>query len=169
MRRIFKFPLPIAPDDETGEVTMPAGAQVVHFEAYPYGSQGSAQPKPTVWALVDDDEEPEVRRFRIYGTGHPLPRHSRHVGTYGDGPFVWHVFELLGEPLPDGLDLPADAEAAYRTLTSAGFVSVDRSTSPGLDTTGKAWQAPDDEPLTTELIMAVATLQEYGFGPVVSK
>ena len=54
-------------------------------------------------------------------------------------------------------------------MTAAGFRSVDRSTSPGLDTTGRAWVAPDDEPLTTELIMAVATLQEYGFGPVVSR
>lgn len=62
------------------------------------------------------------------------------------------------EPLPDGLDLPADGEAAYRTMTAGGFTLR----------ADKAWLAPDDEPLTTEQMMAVATLQEYGFGSVVS-
>lgn len=153
MRSVWKFPLGVAPDDQTTEVTMPEGAQIVQF-----ARQGD---EPTVWALVDSDNPPEARRFRIFGTGHPLARGCRHVGTYGEGPFVWHVFEMIGEPLPDGLDLPADAEAAYRTLTGGGFELRDVAG-------GKAWVAPDDEPLTTEQIMAVATLQEHGFGSVVS-
>lgn len=150
MRSVWKFPLGVRLDDKAAEVTMPAGAAIVHFAL-----QGG---EPTVWAQVDSDEAPEVRRFRIFGTGHPLPRGSRHVGTYGDGPFVWHVFEMVGEPLPDGLDLPADAEAAYRTMTTGGFTLR----------ADKAWVAPDDEPLTTEQMMAVATLHEHGFGSVVS-
>ena len=150
MRSIWKFPLGVALDDKAAEVTMPEGAQIAHF--------GLQSGDPTVWALVDSDNPPEPRRFQIFGTGHPLPRGARHVGTYGDGPFVRHVFEMIGEPLPDGLDLPADAEAAYRTMTGGGFKLRD----------DKAWLAPDDEPLTTEQMMAVATLHEHGFGSVVS-
>lgn len=72
---------------------------------------------------------------------------------------ITRVREALSAATPlSGLDLPADAEAAYRTITAGGF------TLRG----DKAWLAPDDEPLTTEQMMAVATLQEYGFGPVVS-
>ena len=173
MRSIWKFPLGVRPDDTAAEVTMPEGAAIVHFEALVSGriaDPETIQQHPTVWALVDSDNPPEPRRFRIFGTGHPLPRGARHVGTYGDvgGPFVWHVFEMVGEPLPDGLDLPADAEAAYRTLTGAGFKCEGRA-APVPTGSIRCWLAPDDEPLTTEQIMAVATLQEYGFGPVVSK
>lgn len=159
MRSIWKFPLPVAPDDTVAEVTMPEGAQIVHF-----GRQGDT---PTVWALVDSDNVQETRRFRVYATSQPLPRGARHVGTFTAGRFVWHVFELVGEPLPDGLDLPADAEAAYRTMTSGGFTLIARA--GGADKGLRCWLAPNDDPLTTEQMMAVATLQEYGFGPVVGK
>lgn len=167
MRQIWKFPLDFA-NGEPVTVDMPEGAEVLRL-AMQGPAHGRARLTPTIWALVDSDNPTEQRRFAVYGTGHDLPRQARYLGTWDAAPFVWHVFEMVGEPLPDGLDLPADAEAAYRTLTGAGFVSVDRSESPGLDTTGKAWLAPDDEPLTTEQMMAVATLQEHGFGPVVSK
>jgi len=161
MRRIWKAALEFQHDDPTCEVTLPEGFEIVRFRSdpgpYPFNV-------PTIWAIVDDDRPSATHRFVVYGTGAPLPRHGVYVGTYDAGPFVWHVFHMVGEPLPDGLDLPADAEAAYRTMTAAGFVSNDYRV-PG----SAAWIAPDDEPLTTELIMAVATLQEYGFGPVVSK
>ncbi len=156
MRSIWKWNLQFRADSPTYTCDIPEGAQIVHFGMQPDLTWGGAV--PTVWALVDSDSPPEPRRFQILGTGHPLPRGARHVGTYGDGPFVWHVFEMVGEPLPDGLDLPADAEAAYRTMTAGGFTLR----------ADKAWVAPDDEPLTTEQMMAVATLQEYGFGSVVS-
>lgn len=159
MRAIWKFPLGVAPDGKVAEVTMPEGAQIAHFAIGPArGITAAARGLPTIWALVDSDSPPETRRFQIFGTGHPLPRGARHVGTYGDGPFVRHVFEMIGEPLPDGLDLPADAEAAYRTMTTGGFTLR----------ADKAWVAPDDGPLTTEQMMAVATLREHGFGSVVS-
>lgn len=161
MRQIWKFPLNVMPDDGTTEIAMPEGAQIIHFEPLLSGDLSAPNYHPTVWAIVDSDSPLETRRFRIFGTGHPLPRAARHVGTYFESVFVWHIFELLGEPLPEGLVLPADAEAAYRTLTGAGFVASDRKGSP-------AWLAPNDEPLTTEQMMAVATLQDYGFGAVVS-
>lgn len=160
MRRIFKYPLPFTPD-EPAVLDMPEGAEVVRL-ALQGPAHGQARLTPTLWALVDDDNPTEPRRFLVVGTGHALPRHARYVASWDAAPFVWHVVELVGEPLPDGLDLPADAEAAYRTMTARGFRSVEREG-------GKAWLAPDDEPLTTEQIMAVATLQEHGFGPVVAR
>lgn len=86
---------------------------------------------------------------------------------------IARVRAALGEPLPDGLALPADAEAAYRTLTAAGFTrralnDAEKGKDGNCGLVG-VWVAPNDEPLTTELILAVATLQEHGFGPVVSK
>lgn len=156
MRRIFKYPLPFTPD-EPAALDMPEGAEIVRLG--PRGpAHGQARVTPTLWALVDDDNPTEPRRFLVVGTGHPLPRGARYVGSWDSAPFVWHVVELIGEPLPDRLDLPADAEAAYRTLTAAGFKLRD----------DKAWVAPDNEPLTTEQMVAVATLHEHGFGSVVS-
>jgi len=36
----------------------------------------------------------EVRRFDVYGTGHPIMSVKPcYVGTCFDGPLVWHVFE----------------------------------------------------------------------------
>jgi len=167
MLSIWKFPLPVALDDKAVEVTMPEGAAIVRFA----GGEHSPVRQPTVWALVDSDNPPEARRFRVFGTGHPLPRAARFVGTFFNEPFVWHVLELIGEALPDGLDLPADAEAAYRTMTAGGFTRrplTDAEKPNGCGLVG-VWVAPDDEPLTTEQMMAVAILQEHGFGPVVSK
>jgi len=171
MLRIFKYSLPFTPD-EPAVLDMPEGAQVVRL-GLQWGTEwaaAEARKVPTLWALVDDDSPTVPRRFLVVGTGHAVPRGSRYVGSWDAAPFVWHVVELIGEPLPDGLVLPADAEAAYRTLTGAGFktrglVDCDKPHIP----TVNVWVAPNDEPLTTELIMAVATLQEHGFGPVVSK
>lgn len=160
MRSIWKFPL------DAAEVAMPEGAIIVHFAmGAARGITAPAWGVPTVWALVDSDNPPEQRRFQTFGTGNPIPRGARHVGTYNDGPFIAHVFEMVGEPLPDGLYLPAEAEAAYRTMTAGGFKSELRGV-PGAGF--RAWVAPNDEPLTTEQMMAVATLQDYGFGSVVS-
>lgn len=37
---------------------------------------------------------PQVaRRFRVYGTGHPMPSGLTHRGTVLDGPLVWHLME----------------------------------------------------------------------------
>lgn len=49
------------------------------------------------WAegYPDDPGEGVVRRFRVYGTGHPLPEGARWWGTaarrFG---LVWHLYEL---------------------------------------------------------------------------
>lgn len=50
---------------------------------------------PTLWALVDKDEEmTKVRHISIYGTGWELSdKVGMYIGTYQDEGFVWHVFE----------------------------------------------------------------------------
>ena len=79
---IWKFPVDVNP------VEMPLGARIVHF--------GVQNHVPMVWAIVD----PEVsltrpHRFVAVGTGHPIPTAATYVGTWHDGPFVWHIFEEL--------------------------------------------------------------------------
>jgi hypothetical protein len=142
-------------------------AEIIHLEVlpgpYPYNS-------PIIWAEVDCDQKQVMRRFKIVETGQEISKHSGHIGTYLAGSFLWHIRELFGRPLPAGLDLPDEAADAYRELTTAGFQIkvIPDCRNPDAKPL-QAWVAPDDEPLTTELIMAVATLQEHGFGSVVSK
>ncbi len=66
---------------------MPAGAVVLHV--------GIQHRILTLWALVDPDAAPSIRRFAVVGTGRPAPEdhEGRHVGTVIEGLFVWHVFE----------------------------------------------------------------------------
>ena len=51
--------------------------------------------KPVLWALIDTEQIPETRIFKVAGTGHPImEKIKQHIGTWQDGPFVWHLFEL---------------------------------------------------------------------------
>ena len=93
MRTIWKY----AVDD--GPVSMPSGARILSVQV----QRGDL----TLWAEVDSDAPAEIRRFRVYGTGHELPRglgyQDSHIATVQDEPFVWHVYEEHGYgpvPLP---------------------------------------------------------------------
>lgn len=44
------------------------------------------------WALNSGGPNVE-RRFRVYGTGHPVPAGLTYRGTVLDGPLVWHLME----------------------------------------------------------------------------
>lgn len=46
-----------------------------------------------VWIEVDSSAPTVVREFAIVGTGHPVPK-GTHVGSFVDGMFVWHVYEV---------------------------------------------------------------------------
>lgn len=172
MRKICQYQLDFFAPEVT--VEMPAGAQIAHFDFPPgEGSQGAWR-VPTVWALVDEHAPLERRQFAVIETGNSVPGRAVYVGTYlstfRGRVLSWHVFELIAEPLPDGLELPDNAADAYRLLTSAGFTTREvRDCELPNGRPLKAWVAPDDEPLTTEQMIAVATLQEHGFGAVVSK
>lgn len=66
---------------------MPEGAELLRFD-----KQGESM---CLWALVEDGNFRESRRFRVAGTGFELNDNERYVGTFHDGQFVWHLFEIL--------------------------------------------------------------------------
>ena len=50
---------------------------------------------PTLWALVDPENELEDRVIDVVGTGWEVKDNMKYICTYMDGPFVWHAFERL--------------------------------------------------------------------------
>lgn len=164
MRTIWKFPIPTATTTDAVTLEMPKGAQVVRF-----ASQAGV---PTIWALVDDQAALEDRPFQTFGTGHPVTDGAQYVGSYEQGPFVWHVFDMGNAvAIPDAIaELPQEAVNAYMLLRREGFMAGQPYRMPGAVTKHDvrwAWVAPSPDPLTTEQMMAVAELQEHGFGAVV--
>jgi hypothetical protein len=91
MLTVHKYPFTV---DDRVSIAMPQGAMILRVEC-----QGGT---PCVWALVDPEAPSEMRRFHVFGTGHPIDLETRkvgeHVATFQQGPFVWHVFKNL-EPL----------------------------------------------------------------------
>ena len=101
MRIIYKYPLEVK---DYQVVTMPKNAQILTVQAQ--------REKPCIWALVDTDNEPEERYFRMAGpekryfrmagTGHPIrlkDKLLRYIGTFQlmGGDLIFHVFEI-GSP-----------------------------------------------------------------------
>ena len=82
-RTIWKFHL------ADKDIPMPLDAEVCAFQF-----QASV---PCIWAIVDPSAPKVIRRFEIFGTGRqiPEPEECCYVGTAQEGPFVWHLFELL--------------------------------------------------------------------------
>ena len=83
MQEVWKFPLPM---HGSAEVLMPVDARVIHV-----GVQGN---RICLWALVSPDAEKTVRQFRVVGTGWPMTKVGRHLGTVITGTYVWHVFAV---------------------------------------------------------------------------
>jgi len=42
-----------------------------------------------------DESEPTERTFRVVGTCDPVHDNEQYVGTALDGPYAWHVVEVL--------------------------------------------------------------------------
>jgi len=52
--------------------------------------------EPALWAEVNTEAETALRAFIIRGTGQPIPDDSLdYVGSFNDGSFVWHVWEVV--------------------------------------------------------------------------
>lgn len=49
---------------------------------------------PCIWAEVDVDSPLEVEALAVLGTGHEVPEGARHLGTWLDPPYVWHLYAL---------------------------------------------------------------------------
>ena len=83
MKRIYKYPIQITDEQE---IQMPFGAEVIHAGLDPQGT-------PCLWAKVESVNSPEPVSVLVVGTGKPMPHAAdRHVGSFVQGPFVWHVF-----------------------------------------------------------------------------
>lgn len=83
IRTVYKYRLPGDMD-----ISMPKNARVLCVQV----QDGI----PTLWALVDPNAEPVVRRFRVAVTGGLLePEGMLYVGTYQIDWFVGHVFEQV--------------------------------------------------------------------------
>lgn len=85
---IWKFPFDL---EGEFEVIMPASARILHVELQ--------ERTPCIWALVNTSHDPQVKRFKVVGTGHALPfdRAWTYIATFQQPPYVWHLFEIVGE------------------------------------------------------------------------
>lgn len=79
-KAIWKFPMGMATTHE-----MPEGAEFLHL-----AKQGE---EVCAWFLLVPENKKEVRKFRLYGTGHEIPMSERYLGTVHSPLFVWHLFE----------------------------------------------------------------------------
>lgn len=84
MKTIWKFPLRLA---GVQTINMPDCAKVRHVAVQHILG-------PQLWAEVDPTAKTEPRNFAIHGTGQPIADNEQYVGTFHQGEFVWHVYEV---------------------------------------------------------------------------
>jgi len=92
-REVWKFDLrPAFVGDLT--IEMPLYAKVLLVDM-----QGKV---PRMWCEVDPQDERVERHFRIFGTGHHIPRGPIWCGSFlmDDGALVWHLYETTKEADP---------------------------------------------------------------------
>lgn len=85
MKRIFKYQIT---EENKGRIMMPLDCEFL--------SAAVQDGKPTIWAIVDDEQEPVRHQFDLYWTGAEMP-HSQyeHLFTWQDNKgLVWHLFEV---------------------------------------------------------------------------
>lgn len=81
MRTVHKYQFSVA----TSYIEMPRHAEILLVAL-----QGST---PTMWAAVNTAEQTVTRKFVVTGTGQPVKDGLRHVASFQDPPFVWHLWE----------------------------------------------------------------------------
>lgn len=92
MKTIHKYPIPYGTRNLGEGVRLPRGAQIIAVQM----QRGLASIfAPQLWAVVDTDEPMEWRDIVVRGTGYAIDGEvGRHLGTFQDGPYVFHVFDL---------------------------------------------------------------------------
>jgi hypothetical protein len=97
MKTIHKYIIDIT-DEQL--IQIPEEAEILHAGLDPRGY-------PCLWARVDTDKPFESVKIIVAGTGNPLPEVGRHLGSFTQNFFVWHVFtgpelicETCGGPRP---------------------------------------------------------------------
>ena len=90
MKTIHKYQIPL---EGTFKLHLPKEAVILSFQCQDGVS--------TIWAMVETAHINEERKFRLYGTGHPIeniPKDAglHYIGTAQEGSGftrVWHLFE----------------------------------------------------------------------------
>lgn len=90
MKTIYKYEVPL---DGAFKLRLPKEAIILSFQCQ--------NDMPVIWAMVENAHINEDRRFRLYGTGHPIERipkdaNLHYIGTIQQSqvpPLVWHLFE----------------------------------------------------------------------------
>jgi hypothetical protein len=71
MRTVWKYPVAIS--DKPTVHAIPHNDVIVHVALQ--------EGLPTLWAIVESDQETEERTFVVTGTGHPVPEDASYIGT----------------------------------------------------------------------------------------
>jgi hypothetical protein len=54
--------------------------------------------RPVLWAIVQSDAPKKEHRFRVFGTGNPIPSELitslQYINSFQESIFVWHLFHL---------------------------------------------------------------------------
>ena len=87
MEAIYKYPFEI---EDCLEINLPFGAHIL--------TAFCQNDIPCLWALVQPGVgETQKRKFRIFGTGHPMPEDVdlKWIATFPqfNGKLIWHLFE----------------------------------------------------------------------------
>lgn len=85
VKSIWKYELSVT---DAQLVSMPADASILCVQMQ--------RGKPCLWVLVEETARREKRAFCIFGTGNHFTAgpHAEYIGTFQDGPLVWHLFEV---------------------------------------------------------------------------
>lgn len=86
MRTVYKYRLNIT-DEQRIEVQKEAGSpcSIVHVGLDPAGV-------PCIWMELTPGGYIERHVIHIVGTGNPISGSLSHIGSFVQGPFVWHVY-----------------------------------------------------------------------------
>lgn len=88
-KRVWKFTVPV--DDHDHD--LPGMAQCLSGVVGVISQQAD---QVSFWVEnVTGHAGPDVRRYRVFGTGHEVPVGYAHRGLAEFGPFVWHLFEYV--------------------------------------------------------------------------
>lgn len=83
METVYKYPIQIT---DSQKITLPCGHQFLYVGRDPNGVA-------CIWARVDTDRSQAPVEIYVVGTGNPMPPLAgRHIGTFVEGAFVWHLF-----------------------------------------------------------------------------
>jgi hypothetical protein len=85
--QIWKYTL----NGMVNDIQMPLDAEILTVQL-----QDGQMFNACIWAKVNPENELEKRQFVVIGTGHSFDdTNHKYIGTYQEGFFVWHVFEIV--------------------------------------------------------------------------